>query len=115
MIERNDELAARRFAEDETAIAPIHPGEILREEFLVPLGITANRLALDVGVTSSRITEILNGKRSITAETALRLGRYFDLDPQFWISLQTGYDLRVAARQLGDRLDREVRPLRKAG
>jgi addiction module HigA family antidote len=89
---------------------PIHPGEILREEFLVPMGITANRLALDIGVSPSRVHEILKGKRSISAETALRLGRYFnDIGPEFWLNLQQRYDLEVARDALADRIVREVR------
>jgi len=74
----------------------IHPGEILRLEFLEPLGITSYRLSKDIGVAQTRISEILSGKRSITADTALRLARYFDNSAQFWLNLQTQYDLRQA-------------------
>ena len=80
----------------EERIANIHPGEILREEFLEPMGITAYRLAKSVDVSQTRIGEILDGKRSITADTALRLGRFFGTTAQFWINLQTRYDLEEA-------------------
>lgn len=89
---------------------PIHPGEILREEFLLPLGLTPNRLALEISVSPSRINEILKGKRAITAETALRLGRYFDnIGPEFWLNLQQRYDLETARDAFEDRITREVR------
>ena len=75
----------------------IHPGEILLEEFLVPMGISQNRLAIDIRVPAPRINAIVHGKRSISADTALRLGRYFKMEPQFWLYLQNNYDLGVAA------------------
>ena len=75
----------------------IHPGEILQEEFLEPLGISQTRLALDLHVPAPRINAIVRGKRSITADTALRLGQYFKMEPQFWLNLQTNYDLGVAS------------------
>ena len=75
----------------------IHPGEILQEEFLVPLGISQTRLALDLHVPAPRINAIVRGKRAITADTALRLGKYFKMEPQFWLNLQSNYDLGVAA------------------
>ncbi|MBN1319748.1 MAG: HigA family addiction module antidote protein [Thermoleophilia bacterium] len=90
-------------------LAPVHPGEVLLEEFLNPLGLSQNRLALSVGVPPRRINEIVLGKRRVTAETALRLARYFDTTPQFWLGLQSDFDLDVAADALGERLDREVR------
>jgi antitoxin HigA-1 len=90
--------------------APIHPGEILREEFLEPMDISAYRLAKDINVPLTRITAILNGERAITADTALRLSRYFGLSEKFWINLQSNYDLEVAKDSLGTRLDTEVRP-----
>lgn len=74
----------------------IHPGEILREEFLVPMGISQNRLAIDIKVPVPRINAIVHGKRAITADTALRLGAYFNVEPQFWMNLQSNYDLGVA-------------------
>jgi len=90
-------------------IHPIHPGEIILEEFLNPMGISQNRLALDIGVPARRINEIVLGKRRITADTALRLGKYFGMSPQFWLGLQMDYDLDVAEDKLEKRLDREVR------
>ncbi len=93
-----------------TELLPIHPGEVLLEEFLRPMGLSQNRLALEIGVHPRRINEIVLGKRAITADTALRLARYFGNSPQFWMGLQTDYDLDVAADLLGSRLAREVRP-----
>ncbi len=90
-------------------LAPVHPGEVLLEEFLNPLGLSQNRLALNIGVPPRRINEIVLGKRRVTAETALRLARYFDTTPQFWLGLQADYDLDVAADELGQRLDNEIR------
>ena len=89
---------------------PIHPGEILLEEFLEPLGITQYRLAKSISVPQRRIGEIVKGKRSITADTALRLGRFFDMEAQFWLNLQARHDLVLAEAQLAERLDTEVRP-----
>lgn len=91
-------------------IAPTHPGEILREEFLEPLGITPYRLAKDIGVPQTRISAILAGERAITAETALRLGRYFGTTAEFWLGLQEQYELDVARAELGGRLEAEVKP-----
>lgn len=88
---------------------PIHPGEILREE-LSELGISANSLAKALGVPTNRITAILNERRSITADTALRLARYFDTSPEFWMNLQTAYDLRQTELQNGDAITRSVQP-----
>jgi len=87
---------------------PVHPGEVMLEEFLKPMGLSQNRLALDIGVPPRRINEIVLGKRSITADTALRLARYFGNSPQFWLGLQRDYDLDIAAEALGERLKREV-------
>ena len=92
-------------------LPPIHPGEILIEEFLQPMGITQYRLAKDISVPPRRINEIVHGKRSITADTALRLGRFFSMSPQFWLNLQTRYDLEVTEDYLDDRLDQEVHAL----
>jgi addiction module HigA family antidote len=91
-------------------LSPIHPGEVLLEEFIKPMNLSQNRLAIDIGVDARRINEIVLGKRSITADTALRLARFFGNSPQFWLGLQTQYDLDVTEDQLGKRLDREVRP-----
>lgn len=92
----------------EKRLPPVHPGEVLLEEFLKPLGLSQNRLGLAIGVHPRRINEIVLGKRRVTAETALRLARYFGTSPQFWLGLQADYDLDVAADALGDRLEREV-------
>ena len=86
----------------------IHPGEVLLEEFLVPLGISQNRIARDIGVPPRRINEIVHGKRSVTADTALRLARYFGTSEAFWMGLQADYELENAKRALGSRLEREV-------
>jgi addiction module HigA family antidote len=94
---------------------PVHPGEVLLEEFLKPMGLSQNRLSLEIGVHARRINEIVLGKRRITADTALRLARYFDTSPQFWMGLQNDYDLDVAADALGDRLEVEVRPMTVSG
>ena len=93
----------------EQILPPIHPGEILLEEFLQPLGISQYRLAKDIGVPPRRINEIVQGKRSISPDTALRLSRYFGLSERFWINLQTRYDLEMEKDRLQDRLEREVR------
>jgi addiction module HigA family antidote len=88
---------------------PIHPGEVLQEEFLEPMSLSQNRLAKDIGVPPRRINEIVLGKRGVSADTALRLARYFKTSPQFWLGLQSDYDLDVASDMLGDRLKREVK------
>jgi len=93
---------------------PIHPGEILLEEFLVPFGLSQYRLAKDISVPRRRINEIVKGLRSITADTALRLSRYFGNTPHFWINLQSRYDLEVERERLGDRLDKEVSAMTSA-
>ena len=93
-------------------LPPIHPGEILRSEFLEQMGISQYRLAKDISVPPRRINEIVHGKRSITADTALRLGRFFGMSPQFWLNLQTRYDLEVTEDLLEDRLDQEVHSLK---
>ena len=92
-------------------INPIHPGEILFEEFLKPLGITQYRLAKDISVPPRRINEIIHGKRSISADTALRLSRYFGLSERFWLNLQARYDLEVEKDRLGKRIIHEVKVL----
>jgi len=88
---------------------PLHPGEILLEEFLKPMNLSQNRLALDIRVPARRINEIVHGKRRITADTALRLAKYFNMSPQFWLGLQMDYDLDVAEDHLADSLDHEIR------
>ncbi len=99
----------------EQKLNPIHPGEVLEEEFLKPMGLSQSRLALDIGVHPRRINEIVLRKRSITADTALRLGRFFGTSPQFWLGLQADYELDVAAENLGNRLEREVKAYAAAG
>lgn len=90
-------------------VANITPGEILAEDFLKPMGISQYRLARDIGVPPRRINEIVKGQRAITADTALRLGRYFHMAPHFWLNLQTHYDLEQEQERLGSRLEREVK------
>ena len=92
-------------------LPPVHPGEVLLEEFLKPLGISQYRLAKDTRVPPRRINEIVHGKRSVTADTALRLSRYFGTSERFWLNLQTRYELEREKDRLGDRLTREVRAL----
>lgn len=88
---------------------PVHPGEVLQEEFLKPMGLSQNKLALNISVPARRINEIVLQKRKITADTALRLGRFFGTSAQFWLGLQSEYDLDVAADRLADRLAKEVK------
>ena len=92
-------------------IAPVHPGEILSKEFLDPMEITQYRLAKDINVPARRINEIVHGKRRISADTALRLSKYFGTSERFWMNLQTRYDLEIEKDRLGSRLDDEVRKL----
>lgn len=92
----------------------IHPGEVLLEDFIKPLGITARQLAADIDVPPSRISEIVNGHRPITADTALRLGMFFSMESRFWLNLQTEYDLRVAARELTPKLTPRIRVFRSS-
>ena len=87
---------------------PIHPGEVLREEFLVPLGMSAHALALELKVPAPRINEIVRERRAVTPDTALRLARYFGTTPQFWLNLQTSYDLRMTEREVGPKIAKEV-------
>jgi addiction module HigA family antidote len=91
-------------------LKPVHPGEVLLAEFLKPMDISQNRVALAIGVPPRRINEIVLGKRSLTADTALRLGRYFGMSPQFWLGLQMDYDLDITADSLEKRLEKEVKP-----
>ncbi len=87
---------------------PIHPGEILREEFMIPLGLSSNALARHLGVTAARVNEIAREGRGITAETALRLARYFKTTPEFWVNLQKRFELETAKRSVGASIEREV-------
>ena len=89
---------------------PIHPGEVLMADFIEGFGITQNKLAVSIGVPPRRINEIVHGKRAITADTALRLGRYFGIEPQFWLNLQTRYDLEVAEEQTAAQIE-SITPL----
>jgi antitoxin HigA-1 len=88
---------------------PVHPGEVLLEEFLKPMGLSQNRLALNIGVPGRRINEIVLGRRAVTADTALRLSRFFGVSAEFWLGLQAQYDLDLAVEELGGRLEAEVR------
>ncbi|MGO9272040.1 MAG: HigA family addiction module antitoxin [Terriglobia bacterium] len=92
-------------------LKPVHPGEILREEFMKPLGLSMNKLALDLRVPVTRIAEIVHERRAVTPETALRLGRYFKTTPVFWMSLQVRYDLEVAQAEHAAKIARDVQPL----
>lgn len=95
-------------------LEPIKPGEVLQEDFLEPLGISINRLSRDLSVPPNRISEIVNGKRSITADTALRLQRYFGIEAQFWLNLQTEYDLRMMKRKVWADIERRIIPIKGA-
>ena len=98
----------------EKKLKPVHPGEILREEFMTPLGLSMNRVAIDLRVPVTRIADIVNGHRGITADTALRLARYFKNSPAFWMNLQTRYDLENAEDKTAAEIDRYVKPLEPA-
>jgi addiction module HigA family antidote len=93
----------------EKTLSPIHPGEILLEDFLKPLGLSQYRLAMDIGVTPIRINQIVNGERSVTVDTAMRLARYFGTSATVWLRLQIRYDLEVAESELSDKINREVK------
>ena len=95
----------------EERIPPTHPGEVLSEDFMKPLGLSQYRLAKDIAVPALRISQIVNGKRSITVDTAMRLARYFGTSPDVWLRLQARYDLETAQIEYGDRLEREVKVL----
>ncbi len=95
----------------EKLLPPIHPGEILREDFMAPLGLSMNKLALDLHVPVTRIAEIVHGRRTITLDTALRLGRYFNTTAHFWLNLQRDYELELAEDELLSKIERDVQPL----
>jgi addiction module HigA family antidote len=97
-----------------TTMPPVHPGETLLEDFMKPLGLSANRLALDLHVPVTRIGDIVRGRRAITADTALRLARYFAASPQFWMNLQANYDLEATHDRLGEQIRDQVKPRRAA-
>jgi antitoxin HigA-1 len=92
----------------------IHPGEILLEEFMKPMGITARQLAADIDVSPSRISELVNGARPVTADTAIRLGLFFGMEPRFWLNLQSEYDMRIATRNLTDKIAPRIRVFNQA-
>jgi addiction module HigA family antidote len=92
-----------------TQLTPITPGDVLLEEFLQPMKITQNQLAKDIHVPANRISQIIHGKREITADTALRLGRYFGIEPEFWLNLQMRYNMKIAKRKVGRKIEKEVR------
>ena len=96
---------------EETVYPPVHPGEVLREEWLVPLGMNANQLAGALGVDRQKVYDILNGKRGVSAEMALRLARWSGMRPGFWLGLQARYDQLIAEDELGERIEQEVKPL----
>ena len=96
-------------------LAPVHPGEVLLEDFLTPLGLTQYRLAKSLTVPPRRINEIVHGKRAVSADTALRLARFFGTSERFWLNLQTSYDLEIERDRLGDRLRKDVQVWKKAG
>ena len=100
----------RRHDRYERVVPPIHPGEILREEFLVPLGLSANALAIAIGVPATRVNEIVNERRGITGDTALRLGRYFHMTAEFWMGLQGDFDLELVRYRSGKEIKQAVRP-----
>ena len=92
---------------------PVAPGEILREDFMEPMGISINRLSRDLAVPPNRISEIVNGKRGLSADTALRLERYFGVEAQFWMNLQSEYDLRIMKRKIGHDIEQRIIPVKK--
>jgi len=98
---------------DKDFLDPIIPGEILREDFMEPLGISMNQLSRDIAVPPNRISEIVNGRRGITADTALRFERYFGVEAQFWLNLQSEYDLRVMKRKIGPDIEQRILPVGK--
>ena len=90
-------------------MSPITPGEVLLDEFLKPMGVTQSQLAKDINVPANRISQIVHGKREITADTALRLGRYFKIEPEFWLNLQIRYTMKVTRNKVGKKIEREVK------
>lgn len=106
---------SKEIEKEPRAYPPVHPGEMLREEWLVPLGMNANQLAEALGVNRQSIYEIVNEKRGISAEMALRLARWSGMSPRFWLGLQERYELELAKDRKGERIEREVKPLAPAG
>lgn len=111
-IRRDDIQAALEMEGKKRDFPPSHPGDILRDDFLAPLGLTQTKLADDLGIPIGRINQIVTGKRAVTAETAVLLARYFGTDPQFWMNLQTGYEIACAVETMGPAI-RRVKPLQK--
>jgi addiction module HigA family antidote len=99
---------------NDTLLDPITPGEILNDDFMKPMGISINQLARDIAVPSNRVSGIVNGKRGITADTALRLERYFGIEAQFWLNLQSEYDLRVMKRKIQSDIEQRIIPIQRA-
>jgi len=95
-------------------LAPIHPGEVLREDFMEPLGLSANRLAMELRVPVTRIADLIRERRAITPDTALRLGRFFNTTARYWLNLQAAFDLESAEDELRDEIERDVRPMTRA-
>ncbi len=95
-------------------LPPIHPGEVLLEDFMKPLGLSQYRVAKDIGVSPIRISQIVHGKRAVTADTAMRLGRYFGTSAEVWLRMQARYDLEVARAQIGEQIEQEVQALKAA-
>lgn len=116
MVIKRSDLGSIDFSDTDTgdSIPEIHPGEILRSEFLEPLGMSVNALALALRVPAPRINDVVRGKRAISADTALRLARYFGASAQFWLNLQIAFDLRVATAAAGEQIEREIEPMPKA-
>ncbi|CAH2792003.1 MAG: Antitoxin HigA [uncultured Paraburkholderia sp.] len=116
MVIKRSDLDSNDFSDIDARddIEEIHPGEILRSEFLEPLGMSVNALALALRVPAPRINDVVRGKRAISADTALRLERYFGASAQFWLNLQIAYDLRVATAAAGEQIEREIEPMPKA-
>lgn len=111
MTSRSSTITADEAERDDDRLRPVHPGEILLEDFLKPMAISQYRLARSLGVPAQRIHDLVHGRRAITADTALRLARFFTMEAQFWMNLQTRYDLEVAAGTLQERIEHEVAPL----
>lgn len=110
-MSKSSTITKRGFMPRKTKLLdPIHPGEILYQELMAPMGISANQLARDLDVPTNRVSQIVKGKRAITADTALRLGAYFGVSPELWLNLQADYEMRVAQRHHGDAIRRRVRP-----
>jgi addiction module HigA family antidote len=107
-------LAKQRSIKMAKLLEEIHPGEILLEDFMKPMGITARQLAADIDVSPSRISELVNGARPITADTALRLGLFFEMDPRFWLNLQSEYDMRITMRDQADKIAPRIRVFHQA-